>query len=154
MTMHSGGCQCGAVRFRGSKFGRSSICHCRMCQKAFGNYFAPLGGVKRADFAWTRGEPGTFMSSDAVERGFCRDCGTPLSFRYIAEDAIDVSLGSLDEPARVRPVIAFGIEGRMPWFDGLATLPGETTDEDPPPTREGRIHSRQHPDRETGTEEG
>ncbi len=36
--MASGGCQCGAVRFRGSRFGRSSICHCRMCQKAFGGF--------------------------------------------------------------------------------------------------------------------
>ena len=40
--MASGGCQCGAVRFRGSKFGRASICHCRMCQKAFGGFFGAL----------------------------------------------------------------------------------------------------------------
>ena len=33
--VHTGGCQCGAVRFRiEGALGRASICHCRMCQKA------------------------------------------------------------------------------------------------------------------------
>ena len=40
----SGGCQCGAVRFRVTSFGRSSVCHCRMCQKATGGLFAALFG--------------------------------------------------------------------------------------------------------------
>ncbi len=38
----TGGCQCGAVRFACESLGRASLCHCRMCQKAFGSYFAPL----------------------------------------------------------------------------------------------------------------
>ena len=38
----TGGCQCGNVRFRARLLGRGSICHCRMCQKAFGGFFGPL----------------------------------------------------------------------------------------------------------------
>ena len=69
----TGGCQCGAVRYAlKSEPTGASICHCRMCQKAFGNYFAPLTGVPLADLEWTRGQPGIFKSSEAVERGFCR----------------------------------------------------------------------------------
>ena len=95
----TGGCQCGAVRYAlYSVPTEPSICHCRMCQKAFGNYFAALAGVPMADLAWTRGRPGTFDSSELVERGFCRDCGTPLFFRYRNRDRISVSIGSLDEP--------------------------------------------------------
>ena len=74
----TGGCQCGAVRYAlMSEPTQASICHCRMCQKAFGNYFAPLTGVPRKDLVWTKGQPGIFRSSEAAERGFCRDCGTP-----------------------------------------------------------------------------
>jgi hypothetical protein len=119
-----------------------------MCQKAFGNYFAALAGVPLADFAWTRGEPGVFRSSELVERGFCRDCGTPLFFRYVVKDRISVSIGSLDEPARVKPVIQSGIESRLPAFFDLAGLPGETTEEGTPAEWLPRLASRQHPDRD------
>ena len=145
----TGGCQCGAVRYAlYSAPSEPSICHCRMCQKAFGNYFAALAGVPLADFAWTRGEPGVFRSSELVERGFCRDCGTPLFFRYVVKDRISVSIGSLDEPARVKPVNQHGIESRLPAFFELAGLPGETTEAGTPAEWLPRLASRQHPDRD------
>ena len=103
----------------------------------------PLG-----DFAWTRGEPGVFRSSELVERGFCRDCGTPLFFRYVVKDRISVSIGSLDEPARVKPVNQYGIESRLPAFFELAGLPGETTEAGTPAEWLPQIASRQHPDRD------
>ena len=55
---HSGGCQCGAIRFRASRFGRSSICHCRMCQKAFGGIFGAL--VTAHDLRMDTREPASF----------------------------------------------------------------------------------------------
>ena len=49
MSGETGGCQCGAVRFRVTgELGRPTICHCRMCQKAFGAFFGPLVSVKVA----------------------------------------------------------------------------------------------------------
>ena len=45
-TIVTGGCQCGAVRYRADAVLDSShICHCRMCQKAVGNFFAALIGI-------------------------------------------------------------------------------------------------------------
>jgi hypothetical protein len=42
--IHTGGCQCGAVRYRiEGELEYPHLCHCRMCQKAAGNYFMPLG---------------------------------------------------------------------------------------------------------------
>jgi hypothetical protein len=148
-SVMTGGCQCGAVRYAlMSEPTHASICHCRMCQKAFGNYFAPLTGVPMKDLVWTKGNPGIFKSSEAVERGFCRDCGTPLTFRYVDRDRITVSIGSLDEPGRVQPEIQYGIESMIPGFETLHTLPGERTEDSATPEELARMRSRQHPDHE------
>jgi hypothetical protein len=130
----TGGCQCGAVRYAlYAEPDSADICHCRMCQKAVGNLFMAVAGVPLDQFAWTSGEPTVFRSSSAAERGFCSDCGTPLSFRYLARDEINVTLGSLDEPAKTKPTIQHGIESRVPWWRDLFDLPGMTTAQDPPP---------------------
>ncbi len=144
----TGGCQCGAVRYAlHAEPTGASICHCRMCQKAFGNYFSALTGLPPADLTWTRGQPATFRSSEAVERGYCRDCGTPLTYHVVGSDRISISIGSLDEPARITPEIQYGIEGRLPAFEILHTLPGETTEDGTAPDVLARMAaSRQHPD--------
>ena len=148
--LHTGGCQCGAVRFAlYAEPTNPHVCYCRMCQKAFGSYFAPLAGVPLGDFAWVKGEPGVFKSSEAVERGFCRDCGTPLFFRYPDRDRISLSLGSLDDPSRVVPARQFGIESRLPFVATLASLPGTRTEDDVPAAEMARLKSRQHPDHPT-----
>ncbi|MBL27289.1 MAG: aldehyde-activating protein [Rhodospirillaceae bacterium] len=140
----TGGCQCGAVRYAlyAEPF-NPHICHCRMCQKAFGSFFAPLASVKNADFAWTAGAPGLFMSSTIAERGFCPACGTPLSFRYVDTDRIGVALGSLDDPSRVVPTVQYGIESRLPYFTDLAGLPGKTTEEDMAADVQAKLKSHQ-----------
>jgi hypothetical protein len=144
----TGGCQCGAVRYAlHAEPTGASICHCRMCQKAFGNYFSALTGLPPADLTWTRGQPGTFRSSEAVERGFCRDCGTPLTYRVVGSNRISIAIGSLDEPARITPEIQYGIEGRLPAFGTLHTLAEETTEDGTPPDVLARMtQSHQHPD--------
>ena len=146
----TGGCQCGAVRYALSEIPKNpNICHCRMCQKAFGSYFAPLGSVSA--FQVTRGTLAKFMSSDAVERGFCRDCGTPLTFRYLDTPETAVSLGSLDDPASVKPVVQYGLESRMPWFAELDRLPSTRTEDDAHKARLDLIGrtNYQHPDYDT-----
>ena len=148
----SGGCQCGAVRYRASAMlDTSHICHCRMCQKAAGNYFAALVGIPRDALTWTRGTPAVFKSSDPVARGFCRDCGTPLYYDYLDSRHLSVTTGSLDEPAGFPPKMQFGIEGRMPWFDTLPGLSQEGTTETTMSAEVGAIaaSNHQHPDHDT-----
>lgn len=147
----TGGCQCGAVRYALSAMPESAhFCHCRMCQKAVGGPFAAFAPVPLSAFAWTRGTPAKFDSSSVAYRHYCADCGTPLTFGYQAEGRIAVTIGSLDEPARVPPVRQYGIESRLPWYDParLDRLPGEVTEVmingQPVP-----VVSYQHPDHET-----
>lgn len=147
--LRSGGCQCGAVRYAiTTPFDNPHICHCRMCQKAFGNYFAALVGTKKAGLTWTKGIPSFFRSSSIVQRGFCRDCGTPLSFAYDHSERIAVAIGSLDDPGQVAPAMQYGIEGRLPAFLTLHTLPGTRTEDDVPAEEMEKLKSRQHPDRD------
>jgi hypothetical protein len=150
----TGGCQCGAVRYALNEAPSGPhICHCRMCQKAFGSFFAPLTGVPTTAFVLTRGALSLFKSSDQAERGFCRDCGTPLTFRPVDRPRMSVSIGSLDEPEKFPPRNQYGIEGRLAWFAALATLPGDQTSEEDAPELTGRIaaSNHQHPDHDTET---
>lgn len=149
-AMHSGGCQCGAVRFRiEGQLGRASICHCRMCQKAFGAFYAPLVHINESDnLIWTRGTPKRFQSSSAVQRGFCSECGTPLT--YEAPDGTGIAIGAFDNPAVIVPEVQYGAEGKLPYADTLNTLPESTTDEDAASAEFLRnIVSNQHPDHDT-----
>jgi len=144
----SGGCQCGAVRFviEGA-LGAASICHCRMCQKAFGNLFAPLVSVGAAQLTWTKAPPKRFQSSNHVRRGFCPDCGTPLT--YEAPDGVALAIAAFDDPSDIVPVVQFGTEGKIAWGDDLSALPSRTTLEDieaAPFLAE--VVSFQHPDRD------
>jgi hypothetical protein len=140
----TGGCQCGAIRFSCTGLGRASICHCRMCQKAFGNAFGPL--VTAKDLVWTKGEPKRFQSSNKVRRGFCADCGTPLTYEFEGFET-EIAIGAFDDPAPIRPVIQIHPEKRLPWCEGLFDLPGLT-----PEQAEKRavvyagLASLQHPD--------
>ena len=101
--MTAGGCQCGAVRYRiAGPLGDAGFCHCRMCQKAFGSFGAPLVSVASDRLQWTRGTPATFRSSPIVHRGFCRDCGTPLFMQEAGDHSIDIAIGTLDDPSALR----------------------------------------------------
>lgn len=149
--VHTGGCQCGALRFRmDGKPGQSSICHCRMCQKAFGAYYAPLVSTRGTVFEWTRGAPKYFQSSNHVRRGFCDNCGTPMT--YEAADGIAVAAGAFDDPSSLPPVIQYGTEAKMPFVDHLHALPGhDTMDDIADATFLSDLVSNQHPDHDTDT---
>jgi hypothetical protein len=151
-TIVTGGCQCGAIRYRATAIlDTSHICHCRMCQKAVGNFFAALIGIPRDAFAWTRGEPALFRSSDPVTRGFCRNCGTPLLYDYGTSKHLNVTTGSLDNPSLFPPGIQFGKEARMPWFSDLSSLTEDGTTEESMADDVGAIRAtnHQHPDHDT-----
>lgn len=148
----SGGCQCGAVRYHATeRHDNAHICHCRMCQKAMGSFFAPLVGIPLESFQWTRGGPSVFMSSEHVQRGFCSRCGTPLFYHNVDSPRIAVTIGSLDHPDVVMPILQVGNESRLAYFAALPSLPGETTTEEDDPEEVARIKAsnHQHPDCDT-----
>jgi hypothetical protein len=147
--VYTGGCQCGAVRFRiEGALGHASICHCRMCQKAFGSFYAPLVSFDWAAHAWTRGAPAYFQSSNHVRRGFCAACGTPLTYESPSGPAL--AIGAFDDPGAIAPEIQFGTEAKLAFVDRLAALPTRETMEDAADAGFlADLVSYQHPDHDT-----
>lgn len=148
----SGGCQCGAVRYRFSeKPGGAHVCHCRMCQKAFGAFYAPLVGGAKAAFEVTRGTISYYRSSDIAQRGFCAACGTPLTFGYVDGDHVSVAIGSLDHPEDFPIIDQHGVEGRYGFVAGIGQLPERpvTEIENPEGAASIAATNHQHPDHDT-----
>jgi hypothetical protein len=149
----TGGCQCGAVRFRtAALIDNAHICHCRMCQKAAGNYFAALVSTPKSELQWTRGTPARFRSSADVERGFCSACGTPLFFDPLHSEDIGLMIGALDKPQSIKPISQDSIESRMPWFAEIAQVPESGTSEEldgPERVASVAASNMQHPDHDT-----
>lgn len=116
-----GGCQCGAVRYRIASLGRSSVCHCRMCQRAFGSFYAPL--VVANGLKWTRGERRLFASSNVSQRGFCDKCGTPLSLENFDDEQIEIATGTLDNPEFAPPTLQINHRYACTFSDDIGNLP-------------------------------
>ena len=150
----TGGCQCGAVRYALHAIpSEPRICHCRMCQKQIGSFFGAYADIDAKDFEVTRGELALFRSSGDGDRSFCRDCGTPLGYRYISGTRHAITIGSLDDPAAIKPTRQYGIESRMPWLAELAGLPafesGKYENASAQTYEMIRTSNRQHPDHDT-----
>ena len=95
----TGGCLCGAVRYRVAAFQEgATVCHCRTCQQSGGGPFMVFAPVAHADFAVTHGALTLYRSSDIAERGFCASCGSPLTYRGFASDHVSVAVGTPRRP--------------------------------------------------------
>lgn len=97
----TGGCLCGAVRYRLAEPPTSfGACHCAMCKKFSGGIELGVqvtpGGIHWEQDATVT----TYPSSDWAERGFCRVCGSSLFWRLTAEGPMQglmsLAAGSLD----------------------------------------------------------
>jgi len=84
-----------------------------------------------------------------VRRGFCNNCGTPLTYRW-GEHEPSLTIGSLDDPDAVLPTVELARDNRHPVFQHYEAL----VEEDLAGTDEERdilaiLKSYQHPDRDT-----
>ena len=133
-TLITGGCLCGAVRYESSEPPiRTTICHCRMCQKSTGSAFMVAVGFPRT----TKGEPKLYRSSSIKDKSFCADCGSLLVEQFLTPtgntgpDMILVLIGTLDYPEAVSIDSHTGVESQLPWVHFDDGLPRSRCDENP-----------------------
>ncbi len=147
----TGGCQCGRLRYAYTgELGDASICHCRMCQKAFGNWGAALVEMQLSSFKFTKGTPAVFHSSSIVKRGFCRECGTPMFMHEDGDANIEIAIGTLDQPNDVPSFTKqSAVESRLDWFVTMHLLKEERMDDYRKADDMLLLKSLQHPDFDT-----
>lgn len=109
MTTLTGGCLCGAVRYRLAAYHDAGYCHCTRCRRFTGAPVAAWALARAADLVVEQGAPATHAG-----RAFCATCGASL-YRQAGDD-VAVLLGSLDDPAAVAPRIHQCVEQQVPWL--------------------------------------
>ncbi len=112
---------------------------------------APSGLFVRVDgerLTWTRGAPKFFVSSNVAKRGFCADCGTPLTWEY--EGWLDLTVASFDEAGKIEPVVQMALDEQYPWLWRLDAIAVRDQASDPEyATYLTTVRSFQHPDHDT-----
>jgi hypothetical protein len=94
-------------------------CHCRDCQRATGSAYAAFAIFAKAAVS-LQGEPRYHKvvggSGKAIERGFCPNCGNPVTVKLgVVPDVIAFHAASLDDPARYKPSMDLFTGSAHPW---------------------------------------
>ena len=124
-----GRCFCGAVTFEVDSPVQSCVtCHCESCRRQCSAPMTTYIGVPDGQWRWTGKAPKVFNSSPGVERSFCDNCGTPLSFRSKRMSGVmHLFASAMEEPEKFAPTLHVAFEEKLPWLklaDGLPTCVG------------------------------
>ena len=126
--VREGGCACGAARYRveGDPIFVNN-CHCRLCQRQTGSTSVVNAFYETERLTLVEGE----LSDHTVPAGSggphlirrCKACGVALWSHYprLGRLGLGLRVGTLDEPAALRPDAVIFTESAMPWV----AMPGD-----------------------------
>ncbi len=125
MVEHTGGCLCGAIRFRASgEPSGANICYCTQCRHQTGSAMPSFVSFPRSQFQLLSGTPVSYGSSPSVAREFCGRCGSALFWRSGGSEEADIYLGAFDRPEDLPPPKKqIWTQRRMPWVPEQAHIP-------------------------------
>ena len=129
--MASGGCLCGAVRFRVEAELRDPIaCHCKQCRQQSGHFFSAVPAPKTAlHFERDHGLR-WYRHTDTAMRGFCGECGSSLFWRGDEGPVVMVAMGALDDTGDMKLCGHYWVDFMGDYYDiddGLPHHEGLTT---------------------------
>jgi len=99
MSVVTGGCACGGVRYEVRGPLRDIIaCHCEQCRRTSGHFVAATA-CRRSAFSMPRSDTlKWFVAVPGFRRGFCSECGSSLFFEEVGGERVSIAAGSLDKP--------------------------------------------------------
>ena len=124
MTVRTGRCLCGAVRYEAIGALREVVvCHCRMCRKAHGHVGAYTASARDAlRLVETRGLK-WYRSSAQARRGFCSECGATLFWEGDGRDTMSIAAGTLDEPTGLATALQIHVASAGDYYPVDASTP-------------------------------
>jgi hypothetical protein len=125
----TGGCMCGAVRYEAT--GEPLVvghCHCLSCRRHTGAPVVTFVAFEAHQVRFSKGDRKIYHSSPGVGRGFCAQCGTPLTWeaesnRLVDKTIIEFHISTLDNPDAYVPDRHWFHSERIAWFDVADDLP-------------------------------
>lgn len=123
----TGGCMCGAVRYETT--GKPFVvlhCHCNSCRKHNGGPIVTLAGFKTEQVKFSGDNRKLYASSPDVNRAFCGECGTPLTWEGDDDDLgpiVEFHISTFDHPDVLKPTMHVFYPERISWFDVADNLP-------------------------------
>lgn len=124
----SGGCLCGAVRYRIDGPLRDIVmCHCEQCRRTSGHVVAATAVPATALQLTEKKGLRWYQSSDIAQRGFCSICGSSLFWQPVEADRVAVMAGTLDGPTGLKTKQHIFVEFAGDYYalnDDLPKYPG------------------------------
>ncbi|MEL0324829.1 MAG: GFA family protein [Rhodospirillales bacterium] len=121
MSEYTGGCLCGAVRYKvvGEPV-RVANCHCDDCRKVTGASFATNVFVKEEDLVIESGVTKSYQhtsdSGNTMTKKFCPECGSQIfSNGTGSPGVVGVKVGSIDDATGIKPSITVYAARALPF---------------------------------------
>ena len=125
----TGGCMCGAVRYEAIGEPMTvAYCHCASCRRHTGAPVVAWVAYESHQVRYSKGKRKIYNSSPGVERAFCGECGTPLTWegesrRFAGKLITEFHISTLDDPLTYVPDRHWFDSERLAWFDIADSLP-------------------------------
>lgn len=137
MSIKTGGCMCGQIRYRiASDPGPSRICWCRDCQHISSN--GTVNVIFPTSSIEISGKVGQHIkaadSGNQVTRRFCPQCGTQLFSDSTGRPGLTVvRVGTLDDPSSIKPTAYIWTASAPSWACLDSSLERYERQAPPPP---------------------
>ena len=122
-----GGCHCKTIRFKSEEETFwVGACYCIDCRKISGAPYVVWAMYNTESIKFLKGVPKKYSSSENVNRSFCENCGSSLSYQYKAKpEKIGIPVGSFDNAKNFQIKKHIWISQKLPWIHITDDLPQE-----------------------------